>query len=112
MDINEALRQAVCRAAEDGRKADTEQDAYGTYIFAGKKEKLEQILSWWEAGIEPDALLEKLKAEYKRMKELEAQEEVHPTFEWASDHYWECIYMGMGYACNEAIRILEEGTAE
>lgn len=108
MDVQKALQQAVCRAVEDGKKADAEQDAFGTYIYAGKKQKLEEILSWWEAGTGPEALLEKLKAEHRRLKELEAQEAEHPTFDWASEHYWECIYMGEGYGCKEAMQILEE----
>lgn len=107
MDIREALKQAIARAVEEGKHDEEIHDAFGTYISAGKRRELSEILAWWEAGIEPEALLEKLKAELQHLRELEEQEQYHPTFEWASDHYWECIYMGAGYGCEEAIRILQ-----
>ena len=107
MDICEALKQAITRAAEQGQRDEEDHDDFGTYISAGKKQQLEKILAWWHDGTEPAALLEKLKAERQRLRQLQALEEQHPTFEWASDPYWECVYMGAGYGCEEAMRILE-----
>ena len=107
MEIRGELEQALARAVDEGTRAEETDDAFGSYIAAGKRQRLEAVLARWDAGIGAAALLEELKAERRHLRELEEQEEHHPTFDWASDHYWACIYAGERYGCEAAIRILE-----
>lgn len=105
MDVCKGLKTAI-EAAEEQYRINAD-NSYLSHIYAHKKQQLDEILARAEQGTPAGQLLSQLKQEQQRLVILIQEEELHPTFDWCSDHYWEMVYTGELDGCEEAIAVLE-----
>lgn len=102
MDLCETLKSALLKADEQ-QKTET---GYDSTFSAAKRDQLQKYLEQAENGVSAGELLRQAQADEQRFAALEAEEEVHPTFDWNGEHYWEVVYMGMGAACKQMADLL------
>lgn len=100
---------ALLSAVEDA-KANYERcknDSYSSYVYANKRDILQEAAERVRASGDVGAELKKLRADYAEYSRRAKSEEAHPTFDWAGDHVWEMIYSGRADGAKQAIEILE-----
>lgn len=103
--LYDEFKKAVSDAAKKYTK--NKDNSYLSIIYAHKKEKLENTLSQLKKCSSPECLLKDLQLELDKLTRLVKEEELHPTFDWSGEHYWETVYTGERDGCKEAAAILE-----
>lgn len=105
MDAGNAIKKAIRTAEESCRK--NEGNSYLSSFYAHKKKKLTQILSRLETCVYVELFFDELKQERLHLMHSIKEEELHPTFDWYADHYFETVYTGELAGCEEALSIFE-----